>query len=321
MPDVDALLALAGARLAGPGPGERWSPPAGEVVDRLHRARRPLVLAGPGVVRDGVIPGLHALAVGASLGVLNTWGAKGIFDWRSRHHLATVGLQADDAGLGGVDECDLLLRVGVDDLESPPSRWRAADVLDVRTDEVAPLAELWSRPRTEIAMPPLRERLAAATQWGWAVGGAPLAPSQATRNYGEVVAAGGVVAADPGLAGFWVARTLGTTRPGAVHVPADRDTAGFAVALAVLAARRGLPAVAVVDHLTPAAEELLARANPPLTVDVWAPDGERLDADAHRARLAERGTRRIAVRDEQLDRFLEAAGPITAWGGLSRAAG
>jgi acetolactate synthase-1/2/3 large subunit len=313
VPDAATLLSLAAARLAGPGPGERWSPPADELVDRVRSARRPLLLAGPGVVRDGVIAGLHALAVGASVGVLNTWGAKGIFDWRSRHHLATVGLQELDAELGGVGDCDLLVRIGVDELESPPARWRAVDAVDVPTDAVAPLAELWSRPWQEIPMPPLRQRLAAATQSGWAVGGAPLAPSQATRNYGEVVAAGGVVAADPGLTGFWVARTLGTTRPGAVHVPAERDTAGLAVAIAVTAAERGLPALAVVEELTPTAQELLAATSAPLTVDVWDPEGERLDADGHRARLAERGVRRIATRPDQLDAFLEAAGDITAW--------
>lgn len=313
MPDAATLLALASARLAGPTPGERWSPPPDELVQRVRAARRPLVLAGPGVVRDGVISGLHALAVGASLGVLNTWGAKGIFDWRSRHHLATVGLQEEDAALGGVADCDLLVRIGVDELESPPGRWRAADVVDLPTDAVAPMAELWSRPPHEIRMPPLREHLAAATQSGWAAGGAPLAPSQATRNYGEVVAAGGVVAADPGIAGFWVARTLGTTRPGAVHVPAERDTAGLAVAIAVTAAERGLPALAVVERLTSTAEELLAGTSAPVTVDVWDPDGERFDADGHRARLAERGVRRIATRDDQLEAFLEAAGPVVAW--------
>jgi len=131
VPDAATLLALAAARLAGPGPGERWSPPTDELLDRVRSARRPLVLAGPGVVRDGVIAGLHGLAVGASVGVLNTWGAKGIFDWRSRHHLATVGLQEGDAALGGVGDCDLLVRIGVDelglDLRDPDLRVRIGD--------------------------------------------------------------------------------------------------------------------------------------------------------------------------------------------------
>jgi thiamine pyrophosphate-dependent acetolactate synthase large subunit-like protein len=319
VPDAALLLALAEERLVSGRTAVGWEPPSEEVVARLRAASAPLVLAGPGVVRDGAVAGLNALAVAGSLGVVNTWGAKGIFDWRSRHHLATVGLQARDAELSGVPEADLLVCVGVDPLEAAPELWRVVPTLDVPTASLAPLAEIWSRRRTEIPMPPLRDRLAAATQAGWAATGAPLTPSQATRNYGEVVTRGGIVAADPGLAGYWVARTLGTTRPGAVHVPATADAAGFAVACAVVARRRwpDAPALAVVDELTPVAEELL---EPGIAVEVWADDGDVLDADDHAARLANLlatgGVARLRTSGDQLGSMLDAAGPITAWGGV-----
>ncbi|MCU1484778.1 MAG: thiamine pyrophosphate central protein [Actinomycetia bacterium] len=318
MSDPAALLALADERLAPVRTAVGWEEPTTEVLDALRAARSPLVLAGPGVVRDGAIAGLNAFAVAGSLGVVNTWGAKGIFDWRSRHHLATVGLQARDAELSGVCDADLLVCVGVDDLESAPELWRTVPTIDVPTPMLGPLSEAWSRPRVDIVMPPLRERLAAATQSGWAATGAPLAPSQATRNYGEVVAAGGTVAGDPGMAGYWLARTLGTTRPGAVHVPADGSLAGFAVACAVAAHRRwsGAPALAVVDALTP---EITAMLEPGVAVEVWADDGDRLDADAHADRLTmllrTGGVAHLHVRGDQLPRMLDAAGPITAWGG------
>ncbi len=88
------------------------APPRPPVVDRrvevddawveaLDAARSIAVLTGPGVVRAGAVPGLHAVAAAGSLGVLNTWGAKGVFDWRSRHHLATAGLQSRDFELAG----------------------------------------------------------------------------------------------------------------------------------------------------------------------------------------------------------------------------
>lgn len=309
----EELLELAADRLAGGRTATGWVEPSEEVLERLRAATAPLVLAGPGVVRDGAIAGLHALAVAGGLGVLNTWGAKGIFDWRSRHHLATVGLQARDAELAGVPACDLLVCTGLDALEADPALWRTVPTLDLPTAMLAPLAETWSRPPRGITVPPLRERLAAATQAGWAKAGAPLAPSQATRNYGAVVTAGGVVAADPGTAGFWVARTLGTTRPGAVHVPAAADLDGFAVACAAVAGR---PSLAVVDRLGPAALELLER-HPEVAVEVWVEDGDALDADAHAARVerlvAEGGVSRLATSPDQLDLVVEAAGPISAW--------
>lgn len=323
--DADDLLALAEERVRWPRlvpAAERWIAPSGDVVARVRAAERPLVLAGPGVVADGAIPGLNALASAADLGVVNTWGAKGVFDWRSRHHLATVGLQHRDADLAGVHDCDLLLCTGVDDAEADPALWRVAPkVVDVPTGMLSPLAEVWSRPRRRIAMPPLRERLAGVTQSGWAAVGTPIMPTQATRTYGDIVAAGGTVAADPGVAGYWLARTLGTTRPGAVHVPGERDATGFAVACAVVARRLrpDAPALAVVDEITPVAQELLGLGEP-VAVEVWSHDGDDLDADAHRARVwklvRDGGIVHLATRSDQLAAMVEAAGPVSAWGGL-----
>src|SRR5262249_44609558 len=81
---------------------------------------------GPGVVADGAVPGLHALAAAAHVGVLNTWGAKGVFDWRSRHHLATAGLQARDFPLGGMAGADLIVATGLDGREVAEAAWRLA---------------------------------------------------------------------------------------------------------------------------------------------------------------------------------------------------
>ena len=103
-------------------PVDGWVEPDDAVLDRLRAAERPMVLAGPGVVLDRAVAGLHALAAAGSLGVLNTWGAKGVFDWRSRHHLATAGLQARDFELGGVADADLVIATGIDPAEGAPDR-------------------------------------------------------------------------------------------------------------------------------------------------------------------------------------------------------
>lgn len=289
---------------------DRWRVPDDEVVARLQAAANPIAVVGPDVVLDGAIPGLHALAAAADLGVLNTWGAKGVFDWRSRHHLATIGLQSRDAELGGIDDADVVVTSGLD----PHELLLLTDrTVDVHPWSLAPLAELWSRPRRGITVPPVRERLAAATQAGWAATGSPLWPSQATRNYGEVfVGGGGIVAADAGLAGYWVARTLGTTRPMAVHVP-PVVTAGFALTCCILArrARPWAPALAVVEEVDEdLADEALSLG---ACVEVWCYDGEALDADDHRHRLRTLGRASLRVSAEQLPLMIEAAGDITAW--------
>src|SRR5262249_31467968 len=68
------------------------------VLDEQLRDVGLLVLAGPGVVRAGsdAVAGLQAVAAKAACGVVNTWGAKGVFRWDSPHHYGTAGLQADD---------------------------------------------------------------------------------------------------------------------------------------------------------------------------------------------------------------------------------
>ena len=127
---------------------------------RLRAAERPIVLAGPGVVLDRAGAGLHAIAAAGSLGVLNTWGAKGVFDWRSRHHLATAGLQADDFALGGLADADLIVATGVDADEAPADRWRLAPVVESPPSALDPLAERWARPLADVPMP-------AAAHRGW----------------------------------------------------------------------------------------------------------------------------------------------------------
>jgi hypothetical protein len=315
---VDPLTGDAAAPAADP---SGWTEPEGDVVERLTGAARPAVLVGPGVVRAGVVPALHAFAAAGSVGVLNTWGAKGIFDWRSRHHLATVGLQARDLELGGLAESDCLVVVGLDEREALADRG-PAPVLELEPGHLGPLAERWRRPRGDIEPPPLRSGLAAITQAGWEVGAAPLPPTRITLHYSQLLG-DGVVAADPGTAGYWVARTFGTTRLGGAHVPAEVGLSGFAVACAALARRLrpSRPALAVVDSLDGRTGEVLEcarRLGMGPAVEVWSPDGEALGAEAHRARLRSLvrrgGVADLAVDVEpQLAEMIDFAGPVVAW--------
>ncbi len=308
-------------------PDDNWLEPAEETVEAMGAATSVVVLAGPGVIRDAAVPGLHDLAVSAGVGVLNTWGAKGVFDWRSRYHVATVGLQADDFVLSELDRADLIIATGLDSAESPDDRWRLAPALTVGPGGLAPLAERCRASRPLAAMPPLRARLAEVTQRGWRVAASPLPPSRATMHYAECVATGALVAADAGDAGFWVARTLGTTRLGAVIVPST-PSPGFAAACATVSVlrHRGRPALAVIDVGDAEPTGLIVDAAAGLgirvPVEAWDPEGDRLDAEAHRERLRRlllgglpTGDRlcTLATDPRQLSEMIGVAGPIVAW--------
>jgi len=287
------------------------------------------VLAGPGVVERRAVGALRALAAVGRLGVLNTWGAKGVFDWQSRHHWATVGLQARDFELGGVPEADLVLATGVDEREAPRQLWAEGPdtvVREVAPEALGPLAEQWALvPGDFPDMPPLRQRLAAVTQAGWAATGTPLVPSLVTRHYGLVLGESGLVAADPGTAGFWVARTFATTRLRSVLVPAA-PIEGWAPACA-LASRLTTPlrpVLAVADgplgERSQAVLREAARLGVGIGVEVWQEDGQALGADAHLARLdalagGGAAVATLATDGRQLDEMIDAAGPVRAWTG------
>ena len=324
--DVDLGRPSDGAPVPAAPAVDRWVEPSDELVDRLLEAERPVLLVGPGLVRAGAVPGLHALAAVAHLGVLNTWGAKGVFDWRSRHHLATAGLQRDDYVLGGLADADLVVTCGLDPDEAPTDQWQLAPAVDVAPGALDPLSARWLRAATDIVVPPLRAGLADVTQRGWAVDAGPLPPSRVTRTYAQLFGTGGLLAADAGVAGFWVARTYATTELGAVQVPGRRRP-GLAVAC-VAVARLADPhrrALAVVDALDEASEQALAAAGASgvaVPVEVWAEDGPSLEAEAHAARAeaaagADRPAPLVIGTDRTQRAEIEAvAGPVVAWGGV-----
>jgi hypothetical protein len=323
-------VALDPAAPAGGGPPpppaavDRWVVPDRGDSERLDAAEAPVVLVGPGVAEPALVPGLHALAAAGGLGVLNTWGAKGVFDWRSHHHLATVGLQERDLELGGLPAADLVVAAGLDGREVPVSGWGAAPVLALAPGALGPVAEALAGPRRGPAMPALRDGLARVTQEGWAATGVPLAPSAVTRAYARALAGGGLVAADPGTAGYWVARTFATTALGGAVVPARAGAGGLAAACVAVArrARPGRRALAVVDaagERTAAVVEAAARWGVAVPVERWAGDGPALRAEAHAARLEDllaapvAGSGELATDPTQLARMVEVAGEVVAW--------
>jgi len=214
----------------------------------------------------------------------------------------------------------------VSDGEAPADRWRTlAPVLEISPGEMDPLSQIWSRPDAAWPeVPELRSRLAGVTQRGWADEGSPLPPTKVTRGYGAVLGDGGLVAADAGLGGYWVARTFATTRLGGAQVPAE-VVPGFAVAAALVARLRdpSRPVLAVLDARPEGAAvevlDLADRLGLGIGVEVWSADGDELDGDAHAARLRRLATVErsevvtLATSPDQLPEMIDAAGPIVAW--------
>jgi acetolactate synthase I/II/III large subunit len=101
--------------------------PTDEAIGRAARliaaSRRPIVLAGNGVLRRHASPELRAFARGLHVPVAVTFMGKGAVDDRSHLSLMAVGLQARDHVLTGFDRADLVISVGYDPVEYAPGRW------------------------------------------------------------------------------------------------------------------------------------------------------------------------------------------------------
>jgi hypothetical protein len=217
------------------------------------------ILVGPGVVRDGCVPGLHAFAARGACGVVNTWGAKGVFRWDDPFHFGTAGLQARDFELAGLGEVDVLVTSGLDPAEVTSTPWAGrAEVIDVAPADLATV-EL-SLPRGTLERPRLYTELAAVVGPMYEDAASPPARAAALA---ASLPDGGVVVADPGLVGFWIARTFPTAVAGSVAV----RTGALADAV-----RAGRPVTYVTD--TPV--DVPGGA----TVELWDPAEVDLDPSA-----------------------------------------
>ncbi len=271
-------------------------PRVGASFGQLDQPRgRTAMLVGPGVLRDRTVDGLREFAAAAHVGVANTWGAKGVFNWDSPHHLGTCGLQADDFELLGFADIDLLWVAGLDPAESPAARYELGSrVVPIQPADLAAFATKVARSSYPIVPPPLFERLAAVAQPGYVDDRFPRHPARAVIEIKQKMAAGAIVTAQPGPAGLWVARTFPTDAPGSVVVPAV-SVPGIGIAVALAAARTGIPATAVVtaplDDVSHQLVELARAIDAPLSVEAWGDD-----VDLSLTSL-----------------LVEAAGPVVAW--------
>jgi thiamine pyrophosphate-dependent acetolactate synthase large subunit-like protein len=175
------------------------------------------ILVGPGVVSAGCVDGLHAFADRYGCGVVNTWGAKGVFRWDDPRHFGTAGLQALDFALAGLGEVDALITSGLDPAEVTSTPWAGrAEVIDVAPADLA--THDATLPAGTRERPALYTELAAVVGPLYAQPGSPPARAAALA---ATLPDDATLVARPGLVGFWIARTFPTARLGSVAITAD----------------------------------------------------------------------------------------------------
>jgi acetolactate synthase-1/2/3 large subunit len=89
----------------------------------IKQAKKPIILAGNGVIRNQAWDALRQFAETANIPVVNTFMSKGVLPSNHPLTLYTVGMQAKDYVLCGFDLADLIITVGYDFVEYLPKYW------------------------------------------------------------------------------------------------------------------------------------------------------------------------------------------------------
>jgi len=105
--------------------------PDDKVVDRavemLKNAKRPIILAGNGAVRKKVSNQLRQFCRTTGIGVVSTYMGKGVVSRHDQTCLFSIGMQSRDYTWDMVNQSDLVITLGYDLVEYPPSIWNRCD--------------------------------------------------------------------------------------------------------------------------------------------------------------------------------------------------
>ncbi len=94
-----------------------------QIASILSKAKRPLILAGNGIIRARASEELKSFAQAWHIPVANTFMAKGVMPLSNSLSLGVVGLQSHDYVNCGFDSADVIVCIGYDIVEYPPAFW------------------------------------------------------------------------------------------------------------------------------------------------------------------------------------------------------
>ncbi|MFD1673115.1 acetolactate synthase large subunit [Alicyclobacillus fodiniaquatilis] len=95
----------------------------GEAARLITEAKRPIILAGNGIIRTEAWDEVEKLVTTANLPLVNTFMAKGLLPFDHPRNLFTVGGTPYPVGLRPLHEADLIIAIGFDLVEYDPVNW------------------------------------------------------------------------------------------------------------------------------------------------------------------------------------------------------
>ena len=222
-----------------------------------------MLLVGNGVVRQGASPALRDFCRQTGLHVITTFMGKGVVDADDEHFLFTAGLRAQNYPQGLMGRADLVVCVGYDMVEWPPSAWNpdgrqkivCIDTVPPEIDahfvpEVELIGDLghiltqlgcllWNKPLATLrACRPTGAPSRACSTSG-SDDDFPVKPQRVLRDLRAALAPDDILISDVGAHKLWVARFWEAHEPNTVLISNGFAAMGFGLPAAIAAALAG----------------------------------------------------------------------------------
>ncbi len=231
-------------------------------VEALQAAETPVMLVGNGVVRQRAAQALRAFCEETGLHVITTFMGKGVVDAAADHFLFTAGLRAQNYPQGIMGRADLVVCVGYDMIEWPPSAWNPDGRQKIICiDTVSPEIDAHYVPEVqligdlsrilyqlsglvqgkEVAHPktkPYRRAFSTLLDVG-SDDDLPVKPQRVLRDLRAALAPKDVLVSDVGAHKLWVARFWEAREPNTVLISNGFAAMGFGLPAAMAAALVG----------------------------------------------------------------------------------
>jgi acetolactate synthase-1/2/3 large subunit len=224
----------------------------------LAGAKHPVVLAGPGVARDGATEALVRFSEALNIPVATTFLGKGVFPDNHPNALGTIGFMVKDYANFGFDRADVVVAVGYDLVEYSPARWNplldkqivhvhrsvaevdanytlAVGVVGSITESLEALAASSSEHDIRGEIFPVRDLVREEIQRGAADDAFPMAPARIVGDIRSVLDDDDIVLCDTGAVKMWMARLYPTYRPNTCLISNGLATMAFSLPGAIAA--------------------------------------------------------------------------------------
>lgn len=271
-------------------------------VQAIQQARRPVIIAGNGVIRQRAHDAVRQFARRLNIPVVHTFMGKGVLPDSDPLSLYTIGLQMRDYAALVVEQADVVIAIGYDFVEYAPCLWNPnrdktlvhIDMSPAEVDEhyivevgvlgdirlsldqigakLEPFEKAWAEQSRQIVCSGFEAEHDAPSSW-------PIRPQHVIRDLRRTLGETDLVICDVGAHKLWMARMFPCEMPNTCIISNGFATMGIAVPGAIAAkllypSRRAVAVTGDGGFMMNSQElETAVRWNVPIVVVIWRDNG------------------------------------------------